>query len=1357
LAQERAAPVASAPDAADEDLDGDSPDNNTGGTGAADPLDLPADLRTVLEAISAGVTVQDASGRLIFVNEDAARLGGFSSPEEMRSASPGDLVARFRLIDEDGRPFSHERLPGRRVLLGGPEEEVLVGFQLVAGGPERWSILHARATRLPDGRAVAVNTFHDVTPRIERERRIRASEQHMREQAEARRRDEEIARLLADTAFRLDEARDVVAIAQLAAEASIPSLGDWCVVDLIQPDGALKRVAIAAGDAELRARVEPLRDHPSVEHPDRVSRRAVATREAIVVPDVEEFWATEGRPDPDLRRILERTGVRSVVAQPLIARGEIMGSIVFATVGDRRHQPAETAAAAAMANRIGVAIANTVSYDAEMRARQAAESLANRMERLQAVTRVLGEVSTIEDVAAILLEEARLAFAADAAGVALVATDGGLEFLAGDRPGGAGTAARVPLDSDLPIARAIAENRPIWSTEPTSTEPTTVAGIEPTRGAGAGRKRPQARGRDVDAASAGSAVDDAAGAAETTDCAIPLVADQAPIGGLWLGFRQPRPIEADERRMILAYADLAAGAIVRLRLGSLRQELLAANESERARLESVLHRMPVGVILAAAPDGRFLYANDAARRQSRMPIVSGRSPAYDRARGYRPDGSELALDEWPLRRALAGETVENEIVEIVQADGSRMTYGISSAPIPGPSGAIEAAVVTYADVTDRIRAQERETFLARASGVLASSLDYEKTVQAVADLAVPTFADWCVVHVTGEEGLPQRIAVAHRDPEKVALAIRIQEEYPADPNAETGTAAVIRSGRSEFVANIEPAVIDASARDEHHRAMLRQLAPRHYISVPLIAGGRIIGALSLAGEDPDRPFEPDDVAFAENLATRAAAAIENARLFRDGVRFKHLLDATGDAVLMIEPEDGRIAYANRGAADQLGRPVEALVGARFVESLDEVGRAAVDAAIADLASGAAETRTESVTIRRPNRADVPVEIRLEAVAADGSPARILAIARDIRDRIEAQENLQALAAAEHARAAELNGVITAMGDGVVVCDRDGRIVLANPAAQDVFPDVDERTYAEILAQLEDPLDVAPRLGQRGGPVELRVLAGDERWIELSTWPVGPDQGDAGRSPHEETIVLLRDVTEQRQRQIVRDTFIGVLSHELRTPVTTIYAGAKVLARPGDLPADTRREIFDDIVLEAERLHRLVEDVVAMTRFQDEGGDVGAEPVLLQRLLPSVVASERARWPGVEFEVDVQAGLPTVTADPTYVEQVVRNLLSNAAKYSGMGSTVLARVAADDGGVAVRILDDGPGFPDEEAERLFDLFFRSAGTARSAAGAGIGLFVCARLIRAMGGRIWARNRPEGGAEFGFSLRVMSEND
>jgi two-component system, OmpR family, sensor histidine kinase KdpD len=179
-------------------------------------------------------------------------------------------------------------------------------------------------------------------------------------------------------------------------------------------------------------------------------------------------------------------------------------------------------------------------------------------------------------------------------------------------------------------------------------------------------------------------------------------------------------------------------------------------------------------------------------------------------------------------------------------------------------------------------------------------------------------------------------------------------------------------------------------------------------------------------------------------------------------------------------------------------------------------------------------------------------------------------------------------------------------------------------------------------------------------------------------------------------------------------------------------------------------------VEAERLHRLVEDVIALTRFGEEEAEIGDEPVLLQRLLPGVLRSEELRWPGVSFGLRVASGLPTVVADATYVEQVVRNLLSNAAKYGGPQSHVEAVVEPAGDEVRVRILDDGPGFPAEEAERLFDLYYRSPSTAGVASGAGIGLFVCARLIRAMGGRIWATPRPPGGAEFGFSLRVMTED-
>jgi PAS domain S-box-containing protein len=770
------------------------------------------------------------------------------------------------------------------------------------------------------------------------------------------------------------------------------------------------------------------------------------------------------------------------------------------------------------------------------------------------------------------------------------------------------------------------------------------------------------------------------------------------------------------------------------------------------RLESVLREMPVGVILVDAASAQLLFANDAARRLPHIRFRIGEPLHYLGNEGWRLDGTRLGPDDWPLRRAMRGESVRNEVLTI-EGPAGRRSYNISAGPMRDRRGGVDLVIETVTDITERVVAEERERFLARASDVLASSLDYEQTVQTVADLAVPQFADWCVVQLADEEGVPRRIAVAHRDPAKVAFAEHVSAQYPPDPDAATGVAAILRTGVSEYVADIPPEVLDAAARDDRHREMLRELSLRSYISVPLTAGGRILGVLTLVNGDAAPRFEPVDVVFAENLALRAAAAIENARLFREGVRFKRLLDATSDAVLLLDV-DGTVVYANQSTGQHVGRDAVDLVGAPIATYLDAPDGAAIADGIEALTSGDADARTLTVRLTRPGGDVVPVEIRLQLVALVAEPRRILAIARDRREQIAAEGALRTLAVAEHARAAELNAVIRAMGEGVVVCDRDGRIILANPAAEDVFPDVDETTYAEILAELEDPDGVAPNLGAAGGPVELRARRGEERWIEVSTWPVSHDQGEDLR---EETIVVLRDVTEARQRQAVRDTFIGVLSHELRTPVTTIYAGAKVLARPGsELPSVTKAEIFDDIVVESERLHRLVEDVVAMTRFGEEGGDVGAEPVLLQRLLPSVIASEEGRWPGVSFDLAMPAGLPTVIADPTYVEQVIRNLLSNAAKYGGAGATVGIVVESSATEVMIRILDDGPGFPPDETDRLFELFFRSARTSRAASGAGIGLFVCARLIRAMGGRIWATNRPDGGAEFGFSLRVMEED-
>jgi two-component system sensor histidine kinase KdpD len=156
---------------------------------------------------------------------------------------------------------------------------------------------------------------------------------------------------------------------------------------------------------------------------------------------------------------------------------------------------------------------------------------------------------------------------------------------------------------------------------------------------------------------------------------------------------------------------------------------------------------------------------------------------------------------------------------------------------------------------------------------------------------------------------------------------------------------------------------------------------------------------------------------------------------------------------------------------------------------------------------------------------------------------------------------------------------------------------------------------------------------------------------------------------------------------------------------------------------------------------------------ERGGlEFDAEPIHLGRLLQRVVAHEATHLPTIRIRLDVQPELPIVLGEATYVEQIVRNLLGNAAKYAPGGTDVLVEVRADGEFVAVVVQDHGPGVARTSRARLFELFYRDPDRARSVAGSGIGLFVCASLVEAMGGRIWVDDTPGGGARFGFTLRV-----
>jgi PAS domain S-box-containing protein len=480
-------------------------------------------------------------------------------------------------------------------------------------------------------------------------------------------------------------------------------------------------------------------------------------------------------------------------------------------------------------------------------------------------------------------------------------------------------------------------------------------------------------------------------------------------------------------------------------------------------------------------------------------------------------------------------------------------------------------------------------------------------------------------------------------------------------------------------------------------------------------------------------------------------------------RLEATADVAFDAVYLAQPGSLRLTYANDRAIEQSGWTAEGLAERTLLDLLPQLDASRLRRDMEHDGDGA----TFSATVLRRRDGELrPVDLAVRRVEPSVGRPAVLAVVRDASERVESRARLQRLVQQERARAAELETVLSAIGDAVVVCSADGAVSLANPASADLFGSRLPTTFDELTERFEDPDAHFPKLGAVAdqGPVELREKGPNGRWIEMSTFPVlgtpQLEEGDAGaRGPVNATILLARDVSDARETRRMREAFVGVLSHELRTPVTTILGGSKVLRRRrGRLSADTRDELYADIEAESERLYRLVEDLLVLARFEERSPEsVSDDPLLLQRLLPGLVESEGARWPGHRIDLDVPTGLTTVRGDPTYVEQVVRNLLGNACKYSPVGSTIEIRVEPSLDEVQVRILDDGPAFPASEAIRLFELFYRSPSTVDVAGGAGIGLFVCRRLVEAMGGRVWAYPRPEGGAEFGFALRAFNEEE
>ena len=198
--------------------------------------------------------------------------------------------------------------------------------------------------------------------------------------------------------------------------------------------------------------------------------------------------------------------------------------------------------------------------------------------------------------------------------------------------------------------------------------------------------------------------------------------------------------------------------------------------------------------------------------------------------------------------------------------------------------ALERAQLLEAERRLRAEAEEaryKESFLADAQRLMTSLLDVDQALEALSRLAVPRIADWCAIHLVGDDGVVRLVGIAHRDPSLAEDAKKISDLLPPDTLAETGVGAVVRTGRPELYARVDPESVEAQARTPEHLDLLRRIGFHSVMVVPLRARDRVLGSLTIVSSTPDRTFDEDDVAFAEDLASRAALAVDNARLYQE--------------------------------------------------------------------------------------------------------------------------------------------------------------------------------------------------------------------------------------------------------------------------------------------------------------------------------------------------------------------------------------------------------------------------------------------------------------------------------------------
>jgi PAS domain S-box-containing protein len=681
-------------------------------------------------------------------------------------------------------------------------------------------------------------------------------------------------------------------------------------------------------------------------------------------------------------------------------------------------------------------------------------------------------------------------------------------------------------------------------------------------------------------------------------------------------------------------------------------------------------------------------------------------------------------------------------------------------------------VILETELSDERAARDRLAFLAQAGATLDASLDFTATLQQVARLAVPRLADYCLVDIIEDSGRIRRVATAHRDPGKEQLLRETEQQYlatrhdhPAEVALRTG-APVIREGATEEV-------WAAIARDPDHLRTLRGLAPHSWMFLPLTARSRSLGTLAFVLSEPGRAFSADDALLAQELARRAALAVDNALLYaaerRERERLYSLFMQAPAAIAILRGPEFRYELSN--PLNQELSQGRALVGKTAREALPELEAQG----LLRLAERVYRTGEPYLAKEFPVAVSTPSgekTVFMNGVyhplrGPDGSIEGVMVFAYEVTDQVLARKKVE--------EAERLFRTLTNHAPvGIFLSTAEGDCEFVNPRWCELAglspEEARGKGWAEALHS-EDRERVfrewyeAALAGRTfESRYRFRTPQGRVSWLQGAAVALRDSKGLLTGYLGTITDITERERADREREQLLselqqavrqRDDFLSVASHELRTPLTTLRLHLELLERMvtrqvPDRSSDRERGKLEKMGRQIARLEELINTLLDVSRIAQGRLELRREDMDLCELVREITSrfSEEAEEAGCI--VSLIARCPVRGCwDRLRLDQALTNLMTNAIKY-GTGKPIEIDVGVSGDRAQVRVVDHGIGISPVDRARIFDRFERAV-SSKHYRGLGLGLWIARQIIVELhGGSIEVGETSGGGATFTIEL-------